>query len=200
MGKRWTDSIVTFIDLVGVTEHAPSGAGSQLMRRLHDVIGRQMAEDRFGTIKRAYVWNDSVLFLAHAGASGHADELILRDADTLKREIDRAVDSLQRQLDIRRTDKSFAVAVKGLAIPPPAYPDTERNPRFVYIEASSYAFGNCLRIQKHFKKCGSLYPWYVDSRITGQIRALPRPVDKKRVRLLPKKKKRLVVRHVIIFG
>ena len=192
MGEGWTDCIVTFFDLAGVKKYAPSGTGSKLMQCLHDVVGRKMTEDGFETVAKAYVWNDSVLLLAHVDANGNRHERILRDADTLKREIDREIDILKREIRIGKAAKSFAVAVKGLAIPPPVNPDAKRDPRFVYIEASSYAMANCFDIPKYFEEHAGIHDWYVDGRIVERAPSLRKEVVNRMVSLLPEREERPV--------
>ena len=149
------------------------------MRNLHDLVENAMAQGEFCSVTRAYAWNDSVLLLAYVDIDGSDYERVLRDADQLKRKID-------------AVENSFAAAVKGQAFPPPTNANATRDSRFVFIEPSSYAFANCLRIPKHFKQHSRLHDWYIDGRIVEHIDTLPDRVDDAMVNLLPAGKERLV--------
>ena len=140
-------------------------------------------EGRFRSVARAYTWNDSVLLLAYVGDNACEYERALRDAAAFKREID-AVG--QRH----GVGKSYAVAVKGQAFPPPENTGASSDGRFVFIEASGYAMANCLKIPDCFRD--NHHSWYIDKRIKDVVGQLGAPVHQQEVSLLPKQKKRII--------
>ena len=184
MDSEWKDCITIFFDLDGTKRLAPTGLGSSIMQELHTVVARAMDnKNRFPSVGRAYAWNDSVLLLAYVGEDKCAYERALRDAAELKPEIDAVGERYG-------VGKSYAVAVKGQAFPPPKKAGTSRNERFVFIEASSYAMANSLILAECFKE--NPHSWYIDERISNAIRQLANPVCKKKIRLLPKHEERTI--------
>ena len=184
MGREWQDCVTTFFDLDATKKNASSGHGSRIMRALHGAVAQAMDnKDHFRSVDRAYTWNDSVLFLAYVGNDARKYACALRDAAEFKPEID----AVGQCHGIRR---SYAVAVKGQAFPPPENTGASSDGRFVFIEASSYAMANCLRIPHCFKE--NPHSWYIDKRIKDVVRQLGAPAHQQRVRLLPKRKKRTI--------
>ena len=154
------------------------------MRDLHQVVAQAMNDkSRFPSVDRAYTWNDSVLLLAYVDRGEWQYEHALRDAAELKPEIDAVGERYC-------VEKSYAVAVKGQAFPPPHHAPTSPVGRFVFIEASSYAMANSLKLAECFKK--NRHPWYIDERIKDAVRNLGKPVYEKKVELLPKHEERTI--------
>ena len=134
----------------------------------------------FRSVRRAYTWNDSVLLLADVTEHSRYDyERALRDACELKCKLDADV------------GESYAVAVKGQRFPTPGGTDESLDGRFAFIEASSYAMANCMKIPKKFNADSVNLAWYIDERITSVIE-LGKSDRHKKLRLLPKNKKRWV--------
>ena len=184
MDSDWKDCITICFDLPGTKNLALTGHGSSIMRDLHRVVAQAMDNKRrFPSVCRAYTWNDSVLLLAYVGEDECAYERALHDAAELKLEID----AVGKQHKIR---ESYAVAVKGQALPPPENAPISPDGRFVFIEASSYAMANCLEIPKCFNKNRHL--WYIDERIKDAIGKLGKPAYQQRITLLPKHDQRWV--------
>lgn len=151
MGTHWQDCIVTLIDLIGIRSGAATPIASTLMRKLHSTLLDQVQTGRY-SFAHAYAYNDAVILMSYVDGKAGSYRTAIRDADTLKREIDR----------IRN---SYAIAVKGKAFPPLANKITGH--RVTVIEASSWAMANCFEIEKqlgHLKQ-----PWYVDERIASKI-------------------------------
>lgn len=73
------------------------------MRELHQEVQRVMNSNRFGSVARAYAWNDSVLLLAYVDEDRQYEDAI-RDIDRIKH----GIDSLR---------ENCAVAVKGASVP-----------------------------------------------------------------------------------
>jgi len=178
--SSWRDCIVVLMDLIGVKNRALEGdsAASELMRSFHRLVRREMASDRLGALAHAYVWNDSVLLLAYVDGRPDAYEKAIRDADTLKRQIDAMA-------------PSYAVAVKGRAFPSAA---DSTGARITVIEASSYAMANCFEIEAT-AKCKKLRKaWYIDTRIASKV-AAARAQEWFNVSLLPSGRCRRVYIH-----
>ena len=157
MDHRWQDCIVTYIDLIGTKKLRQGGHSSMLMRRLHELVVRD--KKALQSIDHAYTWNDCVLLLSYVDKHKKTTtfEAAIRDAEALKRTVDREV------------GKSYAIAVKGQAFPgPPVGHATAQPPGVTVVKASSWAMANCFKIEKelgHLKR-----PWYIDSRIAAKIR------------------------------
>lgn len=155
MSAEWEDCIVAAFDLIGIKDLAPSGGGSVIMQRLHQVVQDAIVDGSLSSIRRAYAWNDSVLLLAQVQNNQHSYEIALRDLDELRKRID-------------YVGKSYVVAVKGRLFPAPENASTSDDGRFVFIEASSYAMANCLEtIPRHFTNIQ--HTWYIDGRITDRF-------------------------------
>jgi hypothetical protein len=73
------------------------------MLSFHGVVRKEMADGR-ESLDHAYVWNDSVLLLAHVDDRPESYKKALHAADSLKRRLDAIA-------------PSYAVAVKGRAFP-----------------------------------------------------------------------------------
>jgi hypothetical protein len=152
VGETWRDCIVTLIDLVGVRSDSKSGRGSVLMRKLQDVVVQEIGSERYG-FARAYTYNDAVLLLSYVSDARESFQTAMRDADNLKKQID-------------RIQASYAIAVKGQAFPLVFKRTSE--PRVTVIETSSWAMANCFEIEKTIGKLKKV--WYVDGRIAKKIR------------------------------
>jgi hypothetical protein len=175
--SSWQDCVVSYFDLIGIREKIESAnsEASILMQKFHLLIRKSMF-DGMPTHDNVYVWNDSALFLAFP--QENADyEKIMRELNGIKPRID----------DI---SPSYAICVKGQAIPEaPCQYDTNpvRQPRFVFLKASSYALANCFEIEKKLKKLKM--DWYVDGRIAEKIPAFEK-CDKHEVAMFPSGSKR----------
>ena len=184
MGEEWKDCITTVFDLDGTKDLAPSGLGSRIMRDLHHVVAQALLDEhRFPSVTRAYAWNDSALFLTYVREEEREYERALRDAAEFKPKIDAVGESYC-------VGKSHAVAVKGQVLPPPETTGVSSPARFVFIEASSYAMANCLRIPSCFKE--KHYSWYLDERITDVVGQLGEPLYRQKIQLLPKREERII--------
>ena len=184
MGTDWKDCITIVFDLDGIKDRAPTGQGSRIMQDLHTVVAQAMDnKSRFPSVDRAYAWNDSVLLLAYVDQGECQYEHALRDAAELKPEIDAVGECYG-------VGNSYAVAVKGQAFPPPEKAGKSSDGRFVFIEASSYAMANCLKIPGCFKE--KRHSWYVDSRIKDAVRQLGEPAHQQQMRLLPERRERTI--------
>lgn len=151
MGTHWRDCIVTLIDLVGIRSQANAAIATTQMRKLHRTLLDQVQTDRY-SFAHAYAYNDAVLLLSYVNRKAESYQTAMRDADSLKKEID-------------RVRNSYAIAVKGRAFPPVS--SRVLSNRFTVIEASSWAMANCFEIEK---KLGKLkQSWYVDERIARKI-------------------------------
>jgi len=173
MGTHWQDCIVTLIDLVGIRSQAAAAIASTQMRKLHRTLVDQVQTDKY-SFAHAYAYNDAVLLLSYVDGKTGSYRIAMRDADTLKKEIDR----------IRN---SYAIAVKGQAFPP--VPDQINDHRVKVIEASSWAMANCFEIEKQLGQLRQ--PWYVDERIASKIQT-DRTPQKHRVSLYPSGRPRSV--------
>jgi len=151
MGTNWRDCIVTVIDLIGIRSQAVAARASTQMRELHRTLLDQVQTDRY-SFARTYAYNDAVLLLSYVDGKAKSVRTAMRDADTLKKEID-------------KIQNSYAIAVKGQAFPPVSNRIIDH--RVTVIEASSWAMANCFEIERqlgHLKQ-----PWYVDERIASKI-------------------------------
>ena len=156
------------------------------MQDFHNVVAQAMDDKSvFRSVDRAYTWNDSVLLLAYVDQGECQYEHALRDAAELKPKIDAVGERYG-------VGKSYAVAVKGQAFPPPEKAGTSRNERFVFIEASSYAMANSLILAECFKE--NPHSWYIDQRISNAIRQLGKPAHQQKMTLLPERKERTNLR------
>jgi hypothetical protein len=177
--SEWKDCIVVLIDLIGVKKRALAGdsSASTLMRSFHDLVRRMMGSD-LGALDHAYVWNDSVLLLAYVDERPETYEQAIRAADKLKRKVD-------------ITASCYAIAVKGLAFPLNADPDSTR---VTVISASSYAMANCFEIEAQVRSRKLQKAWYIDTRVAKKVRAARAP-QWVTVPLLPGGKSRRVYVH-----
>lgn len=180
---NWQDCIVTLVDLIGVKKriNQERSRATSLMRQFHALIMKKMNEE-MPSIEHAYAWNDSVLFLAYLRGGSRAKEAVLRDIDTLKREIDRLSDS-------------YAIAVQGQSFPElpllslgQSQPDAKQ--RVTILRVSSYAMANCFAIENELGG-RTRRPWYVDQRIAQQL-STRQKYQKRSMVFLPHKKKREV--------
>jgi hypothetical protein len=178
--NSWPDCVVSRFDLIGIREMINAGniRASDLMRQFHILVYKSINTD-MSVNCNAYAWNDSAMFLSFPQNDG--------DYETIMRELNRlkpAVDSIC---------PSYAICIKGQAIPEPACgygTETNGQPRFVFIKASSYAFANCFEVEKQLcKKKRLKMDWYVDSRIAEKIPAFAK-CDRHGVVMLPSGKKR----------
>jgi hypothetical protein len=186
----WRECIVTLIDVVGVKKLAkrPDTRASDLMRAIHHLVLDEMTNG-LPAHSTAYVWNDSVLLLAYLNSSAGAAEVILREADALKRQLDALARGSHAQI-------SYAISVQGQVFPDPGGLEprgvpTEKEVRTVVIKASSYAMANCFLIEEHLGK-NSRKPWYLDSRLAIGLKTDRGPILKQKLKLLPGGKERNV--------
>jgi hypothetical protein len=151
--SEWRDCVVVLMDLVGVKGRAFEGtsAATSLMRSFHDLVRREMATG-LPALEHAYLWNDSVILLAHVTGSPRAYQRVIRAADDLKRQVDMIA-------------PSYAIAVKGRA-----FPHARQGPRITVIRASSFAMANCFEIEVEAKRKKLRSAWYVDVRIARMVR------------------------------
>ena len=182
----WKNSIVTYIDLVGIKSAAnySDSRATDVMRKMHSLVDSNMSHD-MSNHDHCYMWNDSILLLAYLDSpdrNNNNENLILREADQLKRKVD----------DIC---SSYAIAVKGQVFPdntiissPVFNGQIADQPRVIRLKTSSYAMGNCFIIEeclgKKLKK-----PWYIDSRISKRLDTT-QSLSKHKVKMLPKNKER----------
>jgi len=167
------------MDLIGVKKRALDGdsAASELMRSFHELVRREMRHG-LTALDHAYVWNDSVLFLAYIEDRPEKYAKALHAADGLKRKID-------------ATASSYAIAVKGRAFPQNTNHD---GTRVTVIRASSYAMANCFEIEAEAKRKRLREAWYIDVRIARKVRKARAP-QWITVPLLPSGKRRRVYIH-----
>lgn len=185
--SEWKNSIVTYVDLIGIKAAAvePDSRATDVMRRMHSLVAGRMSHG-MPNHDHCYIWNDSVLLLSYLdSAYRNADETgILKEVDSLKKEIDALCES-------------YAIAVKGQIFPDETHLLAQAfhgqiadQPRVVKLKASSYAMGNCFligaRLGKKLKQ-----PWYVDSRIAKRL-VTNQKFSKHIVKMLPKNKGREV--------
>jgi hypothetical protein len=150
MGKQWRDCIVTLIDLIGIKKLSASGAGSDLMQRLHLLVAQESS--KLNSVDHIYVWNDSVLLLSYVNHRAASFQTAMRDADRLKRRID-------------TLGKSYAIAVKGQTFPQRHETSTDG---LTVIGALSWALANCFEIERTLSS-RLRKPWYLDSWIKEKI-------------------------------
>jgi hypothetical protein len=183
--NSWPDCFVSCFDLIGIREMSAAGESraSDLMRQLHILVNKRINFD-MPAHRNAYAWNDSAMFLSFPQNDGDY-ETIMRELNTLKP----LVDSIC---------PSYAICIKGQVIPEPACgfgTETNGQPRFVFIKASSYAFANCFEVEEELcKKKGLKMDWYVDSRIVRKIPTFPK-CKRHYVKMLPSRRKRYVHVH-----
>lgn len=186
--SEWKNSIITYIDLVGIKSAAEeqSSRGTDVMRSMHALVERKMSNG-MPNHDHCYTWNDSVLLLSYLDSPYRkADETeILREADSLKKEIDQQCTS------------SYAIAVKGQVFPdephlhaPVIQGQIADQPRVVRLKASSYAMGNCFLIEARLGK-KLKQPWYIDGRIAKRL-ITSQGFSKHVIKMLPRNKKRAV--------
>lgn len=186
--SEWKNAIITYIDLIGIKSAADesNSRGTDVMRRMHSLVEGRMSNG-MPNHEHCYVWNDSVLLLSYLDSPYRkVDETeIIREADDLKKEIDRQCTS------------SYAIAVKGQVFPyeahlhAPAFQGTiSDQSRVVRLKVSSYAMGNCFLIEARLGK-KLKQPWYVDGRIAKRLITSQR-FSKHTIKMLPKNKERAV--------
>lgn len=158
--SAWQDCIVTLIDLIGIKKHAHHGdlKATTLMRHFHALVLKRIRD--LPSIDHAYAWNDSVLLLAYLGTERNKKEVVLREIDAFKREIDILADS-------------YAIAVQGQNFPETPFLARGRRPRNTHervtiLRVSSYAMANCFAIEEKLGR-STQKPWYVDERIARQL-------------------------------
>src|ERR1035437_4272348 len=156
MGQEWRDCIVTLIDMAGVKKRAKGGLASKLMREFHRLVMREIGT--LQSVAHAYAWNDSVILLSYVDNLDSSFESAIRDAEKLKRQIDKDDHEF-----------SYAIAVKGQAFPPAQGEHTTS--KVTVIDASSWAMANCFMVQEAARKSRwQEKPWYIDIRIVKKIR------------------------------
>lgn len=183
--SEWKRSIVSYIDLIGIQELLGQGSSlaSDKMRKMHALVEGRM-NNAMESHDHCYLWNDSVLLLSHIDSPYRsvADSQVLREVDELKKCIDKVC-------------PSYAISVKGKVFPEEFPPSAAvfcgqitEQPRTIKLKASSYAMGNCFKIES---KLGSKLkkPWYVDGRIATKLDTKQR-FEKHSVTMLPKGKER----------
>ncbi len=175
MGELWPDCIVTLIDLAGMKRGARSGEASKLMRRFHRLVTNQKAS--LPAISYIYLFNDSALLLAYVDGSDASFEDAARQADKLKRRVDRLT-------------KSYAISVKGQAFPSVQdAAEASGNSSVTFVRASSWAMANCFEIEKKVPK-EQHSPWALDEWIAERIQA-DRPCSRRiALPMLPSGKRR----------
>lgn len=149
------DCIVSLIDLnnIGALLAAEKGRGVRVMRDLHELVANH--SPTLKSHEEVCFWQDSALLLAFVDASEHSYERVMSDVVRLKTEID----ALHR---------CHAVCVKGQSFPSPSLRrSSQKQPRSIYLKASSLAFSNCFKIEERLK--GHKADWYIDPRITRRI-------------------------------
>ena len=161
----WKNSIVSYIDLIGIQEKIAKGnsLATDTMRKMHNLVENAM---NYGmrSHDHCYIWNDSVLLMSNLDSPYRQTDVneVILEVDNLKREIDFICGS-------------YAISVKGKVFPEEIPPQAAifdgqitEQPRTVRLKASSYAMGNCFKIEaklgKKLKK-----PWYIDSRIATKL-------------------------------
>lgn len=181
----WRDCIVSYFDLAGIGEKISAGnsEASDLMQRMHQVVLRKVSTG-MPMHAHVYAWNDSALFLAFL-KSDTDYEGVMRELNSVKEELDAVC-------------PCYGICVKGQSMPEPqpvlehAFAGTARQPRFIFLRTSSYAFANCFTIEKELGKEKKLQmDWYVDSRISDKIPSFPK-CESHAVKMLPGNKERSV--------
>ncbi|WP_038070516.1 hypothetical protein [Hydrogenovibrio kuenenii] len=184
--SEWKNSIVTYIDLVGIKGIADRGQSmaTDIMRSVHRLVEMEM-NTNMPNHDHCYIWNDSVLLLSVLDGTYSTRKIddVMRDANGLKRKID-------------QINPSYAIAVKGQVFPDettfyaPTHDGCSSQSRTLRLKTSSYAMGNCFFIEselgKKLKK-----PWYVDSRIAKQLSST-QTHTKHNVKMLPNNSERSV--------
>jgi len=153
------------------------------MRLFHTLVYKRINCD-MPAHQNVYVWNDSATFLSCPKN--------IRDYKTIMSELN----ALKPLVD--DICPCYAICIKGQIIPEPACgygTETNGQPRFVFIKASSYAFANCFEVEKELcKKRGLKTDWYVDSRIARKISSFPKG-KRYYVNMLPSGRKRFIHVH-----
>jgi hypothetical protein len=179
----WRDCVVAYFDLIGIRKmtKAEDGKATRLMREFHVLVHKSINTD-MPAHHNAYAWNDSAMFLSFPQNRGDY-ETVMRELNAFKQIMDNGI------------CHSYAICVAGQAIPEPACGygiEVNRQPRFVYLKASSYAFANCFEIEKELCKSKKLeMDWYIDSRIARKVSGL-KNCNRHRVAMLPSGKEREV--------
>lgn len=184
--SKWKNSIVSYIDLIGIQEMADQGgsAATDAMRKMHSLVEGIM-NNEMKNHDHCYLWNDSVLLLSYLDSPYRpniSENEILEEVDSLKKKIDSIC-------------QSYAIAVMGRIFPEEFPPQPAvfngqigEQPRTIKLKASSYAMGNCFKIEaqlgSELKK-----PWYIDSRIASKLDT-KQDCEKHPVRMLPKREER----------
>jgi hypothetical protein len=183
--SNWPDCVLSYFDLIGIRKMitAANSNASDLMRNFHVLVYKSINTD-MPAHHNAYAWNDSAIFLAFPQNDGDY-ELVMRELNALKSIVDRIC-------------PSYAICVKGQAMPEPACDyatEANRQPRFVFLKTTSYAFANCFEVEKELcRKKRLMMDWYVDSRIARKIPTFPK-CYLHNVAMLPSGRKRGV--HVL---
>ena len=177
---EWPPCIVTVFDLVGTNSNAPNGVATQLMLKM-----RKFAVDKIKAglpnHGHGYVWNDSILLLSYITSPSQSRRSVLMELSGFK-------EALEQHCGVQ----SYAISVQGLAFPKDLQTEqvTHGNEsRVIVLKTSSWAMANCFAIEKSLKKMRA--DWYIDSRITEDIR-LPGLFASKKVKLLPGNKFRII--------
>ncbi|WP_162823665.1 hypothetical protein [Lysobacter sp. TY2-98] len=159
------------------------GSAAQKMRELH-ALASNYASHMMPLHAHTYLWNDSVLLLAYADEHLTNADGIIREANELKKKID-------------RIGRCYAIAVKGKTFPEldhfrPAIFDGQiaDQPRAIVIKASSFAMANCFLIEEKLGK-EHKKPWSIDGRIATHIRTTQKYTDHE-IELLPRSQPRSV--------
>ncbi|TJY65106.1 hypothetical protein E4T66_02455 [Sinimarinibacterium sp. CAU 1509] len=181
----WKDSLVTLIDLIDTKSIAEEGnaRATTLMRKLHSLVQREMAVS-MRLHSHAYCWNDSALLLAHLDRSTQTSRSALNEISALKKKID---------LKVGRT---YAICIKGRTFPDKNLHDSssensaDEHARCVVIKASSYAMGNCYRVEERARRKKLCADWYIDCRVAKSIPT--RAMQYFYVDMLPSRKRRRV--------
>lgn len=175
--------VVTFMDLAGMRDEIDnnSSIAVDIMQKFHQAVYNETINEMPGH-EHSYTWNDSVLLLAYTDDQYSNIEKIMKEADNLKRKVD-------------RIHKCYAISVKGMSFAEPCYysghvfegPNIDQ-PKFVLLKSSSYAFTNCFDIEK---KLGRKHKksWYIDERIAEKLQIEKASVIDK-FTMLPTREKR----------
>ena len=176
--SEWHHCIVSYIDLIGIKDLliARKSGAIDMMEGLHQVVHKQFSNSMHYH-ECAYSWNDSVILLAYLDKHPANYESIMKEVNQLKQ-------------DINTICNSYAICVKGMAIPAflgfsgeVILGDGSNQPRHTYIRTSSMALANCFAIEEHLGKKHNK-PWYVDSRIVRYIDT-HQAYEKDKVAMLP---------------
>ena len=180
--SKWRNSIITYIDLIDIKNIEIEGniRATDIMRKMHTLVSENMTNGMLNH-DHCYIWNDSILLLAYLD-QGTDENSIIKEADQLKRKIDKIC-------------SSYAISVKGQTFPDDLISQTtiineqaSSKHRVIKLKTSSYAMGNCYRIEerlgKRLKK-----PWYIDSRIGKKLNTNCK-FSKHQVKMLPNDKER----------